>query len=87
MTITSNDPQGPDLTTPLMARLPVCMLGVVPVPLDFGNITLNATVTDQVMLFNDGGLPCNVSGITLAPSSDADFSLPAQATSLRGRAR
>jgi len=78
LTITSNDPQDPSVMTPLMARLPVCMLGVIPPALDFGNITLNSSATDQVTLFNDGGLPCNVSELALAPSSDPDFSLPSQ---------
>jgi hypothetical protein len=80
LTITSNDPQTPMITTPLMATLPVCMLGVIPPALDFGNINLNGTATDQVVLVNDGGADCNVSGLALATGSDPDFSLPPQPT-------
>ncbi len=81
LTITSNDPQAPAVSAPLQAMLPVCALGVIPPGgLDFGNIGLNGSATDQITLFNDGGLACNVSGLALDPTSDPDFTLPAQAT-------
>ena len=82
LTIASNDPLSPMVMAPLTARLPTCTLGVIPPVLDFGNISINGTATDQVILFNDGGADCAVSGIALTPSSDPDFSLlPPQATS------
>ncbi len=81
LTISSNDPQTPSVRAPLQAELPACSLGVIPPVLDFGNIALNGIVTDHVVLVNDGGEDCAVSGLGLAASSDPDYSLPPQPTS------
>jgi len=80
LTISSNDPQSPSQLAPLQAELPACALGIIPPVLDFGNIALDAVVTDHLILVNDGGEACAVSGIALAATSDPDFSLPPQAT-------
>ena len=66
-----------EIAIPLIAGVAHCELGISPPALDFGNILLNGSVTDQIILFNDGGLECDVSDIGLDPGTDADFSLPA----------
>ncbi len=55
---------------------PSCNLGISPASLDFGNVLVNSTVTDDVTLWNDGGVICNLSDVALAPGTDAYFSLP-----------
>ncbi len=74
----SNDPNQPALSVPLHAEIPRCALTVSPSSLDFGNIILNSSATDQVTVTNDGGLECDVSAIALGSGTDPDFSLPQQ---------
>ncbi len=79
LTLQTGDPANPSATIPLSANIDVgCELTVAPDPLDFGHLTLNQTATDPVTLNNIGTETCNISQIALAPTSDVDFSLPAQ---------
>jgi hypothetical protein len=54
-----------------------CHLGFSPPSLDFGNVIVGSTVTDQIGLWNDGGGACAIAGLVLGSGSDPDFSLPA----------
>jgi hypothetical protein len=60
---------------------PGCALGFTPPALDFGNVLLGSTLTDQVEVFNDGGGICAIAGLSLGTGTDPDYSLPQQPTS------
>ena len=77
LTFTTNDPRQPAVQVPLTAELRFCSLAIAPDPFDFGNVVLNATVTDSLRLTNQGLAPCDISSIALAPDTDPAFSLPA----------
>ncbi|HUB07544.1 MAG TPA: choice-of-anchor D domain-containing protein [Myxococcales bacterium] len=77
LTLQTGDSQQPVANVPLSANLDVgCELGASPNPLDFGNVILNTTTTDQVTLSNQGTQPCHVTGIAIGTGSDPEFSIP-----------
>ncbi len=76
LTFQTDDPLDSSTSIPLTAGVSRCQLTIAPGTLDFGNILLNGSVTDQVTLFNDGGITCQVSAIRLEPGTDPDFSFP-----------
>ncbi len=61
-----------------------CSLAIAPTSLNFGNVPPGIATTYAVTLTNQSAdTACQVSGVALAPGSDATFSLPAsQATSV-----
>lgn len=69
------------LTVALVATVAACKLLVSPNPLDFGNVSLNTTLTNRITFSNVGSLTCDVSGLALEPGTDALFTFPAQPTS------
>src|SRR5438309_1777122 len=47
-----------------------------PASLDFGDVAVGKNATRTVLLVNQGGQPCQVSEIDLAPGAAPDFALP-----------
>ena len=60
-----------------------CSIGISPASVNFGNVSLYATVTKQVTLTDDGAVACQVSAIAVSTGADAGFALaPGQATAI-----
>ena len=80
LVVHSSDPDEPEVSVALAARLSFCVLVPSPSPLDFGNVALNTTAHGHVTLSNQGTAACTVSGLGLEPGTDSNFALPAQPT-------
>jgi hypothetical protein len=78
LTFATNDAALPTASVSLTAKLKICQLTASPDPLDFGNVGLNLTVTDQLTLSNQGTSDCVVNDIALASGTAPEFALPPQ---------
>ena len=77
LVFTTNDPATPKASIPLSADVDIgCDLTASPAALAFGNVILNTTANQTVVLGNDGSSACDVS-VALAVGTDVLFSIPA----------
>lgn len=76
--VRTTDVAEPRVEVTLSARVEFCQLTARPNPYDLGNVILNATRDGHITLRNDGSLRCDVTGLALAPGSDANFTMAPQ---------
>jgi hypothetical protein len=73
ITLSTTDARHPSLTVELRGSVKLCDLHVTPSPLDFGNVTLNATAVAHLTLANQGAAKCEVTRIVFGPGTDSNF--------------
>ncbi len=75
LTITSNDPDEPNVFVSLQGKgfvVPKPRIRVIPTALDFGDVLIGRSLTKEISIFNDGDAVLQISSIT---SNNAQFTI------------
>ena len=76
LVLQTSDPLHPRVEMPLAGAIQTnCTIAVSPLAVDFGQVSVDSTAADSVLITNTGSGFCDIADIAIAPGSDPQFAL------------